>query len=264
MPPHASEQDTSIDELVEQLRALGVCEGDVLLAHVSFRAVRPVEGGPDGLIEALTRSVGPNGTLVMPSWTDTPEQRFDPGRSEPSSELGVVARLFWRLPGVMRSRTPFAFAARGPDAAYILSSELLLPPHQPDSPVGKVVSRNGRILLLGLNHDSNTTLHLAELLAEVPYRQARQLVVFGEDGPSRRKYLESRHCFRLYARADDWLDEVGLQARGRVGRASARLVRAQDLVELVVARLRRDPFSFLHPRGAGCLPCEAAWRSIEP
>jgi len=51
-----------------QLHALGVEPGGVLLVHTSYRAVRPVEGGPPGLIEALRAALGPEGTLVMPSW----------------------------------------------------------------------------------------------------------------------------------------------------------------------------------------------------
>ncbi|HTD76544.1 MAG TPA: AAC(3) family N-acetyltransferase, partial [Chloroflexota bacterium] len=52
-------------QLTDQLRAVGVEHGGVLLVHTSFRAVRPVEGGPLGLIEALRAAIGPPGTLVM-------------------------------------------------------------------------------------------------------------------------------------------------------------------------------------------------------
>ena len=37
---------TSTSELVQQLLALGVRPGGVLLVHTSFRRVRPIEGGP--------------------------------------------------------------------------------------------------------------------------------------------------------------------------------------------------------------------------
>ncbi len=57
-------------EVTRQLRALGVEKGGVLLVHASFRATGPVEGGPLGLIEALRDALGPDGTLVMPSWSE--------------------------------------------------------------------------------------------------------------------------------------------------------------------------------------------------
>lgn len=44
--------------LVAQLHELGVRPGGVLLVHTSYRAVRPVEDGPTGLIAALAEAVG--------------------------------------------------------------------------------------------------------------------------------------------------------------------------------------------------------------
>lgn len=104
-----------VDRMVDQLRALGVSTGDVLLVHASFRALRPVEGGPAGAIEALTRAVGAAGTVVMPSWPEDADAPFDPAATDAAPSLGAVARTFWRLPGVRRSSHPHAFAARGPD-----------------------------------------------------------------------------------------------------------------------------------------------------
>ena len=64
------------EELVHQLHALGVQPGGVLLVHTSFSRVRPVEGGPVGLIEALRTVLGPHGTLVMPAMADDDEHPF--------------------------------------------------------------------------------------------------------------------------------------------------------------------------------------------
>lgn len=55
--------------LVHQLRSVGVEAGGVFLVHTSFRALRPVEHGPGGLIAALFEAVGDGGTLVMPAWS---------------------------------------------------------------------------------------------------------------------------------------------------------------------------------------------------
>jgi hypothetical protein len=130
---------------------LGVREGGVLLAHTSFRAVMPVEGGPLGLIRALRSALGPAGTLVMPTMTDG-ASRFDP-RTTPTDGMGITAELFWRQPGVVRSSHPGAsFAAEGPRAAGICAAQPLSPPHGPDSPVGRVHDLDGQVLLLGVTH----------------------------------------------------------------------------------------------------------------
>lgn len=258
----ASRRQMSVLEVVDQLRGLGVAEGDVLLVHASFRAARPVERGPAGLIEALALSLGPRGTLVLPSWTGDDDRPFDPAKTSAAADLGTVADTFWRLPDVRRGDHPFAFAARGPEAEYILSDPMALPPHQHASAVGKVLDRDGRILLLGVDHEANTTLHLVELLAGVPYRRPRHITVRGEAGPTRIDYLENDHCCELFLKANLWLRRRGLQAEGRVGHAPSKLMRSRDLVEVAVRCLERDPFAFLHPRGAACADCAEAWQSI--
>jgi aminoglycoside N3'-acetyltransferase len=249
-------------DVVRQLRELGVREGDVLLVHSSFRATRPVEGGPAGLIAALSDALGPGGTLVMPSWTGHSDEPFDPSRTPAARNLGVVADTFWRLPGVRRSDHPFAFAAAGPLADDIVAGPLPLPPHAPVSPVGRVHEMDGRILLLGVGHDANTTLHLAELLANVPYRVPAYITVLRDGRPVRVDYGENDHCCQRFAMADRWLRPLGLQAEGYVGHAHARLVGSRNIVRLALPRLTTDPLLFLHPHADRCGECDAARASI--
>jgi aminoglycoside N3'-acetyltransferase len=251
-------RELSRDEVAGQLRALGVREGGVLLVHTSFRAVRPVEGGPRGLIAALRAALGPGGTLVMPSWTGDDDTPFDPAATRAAEDLGVVADTFWRMPGVARSDHPFAFAAAGPRAAEITSDPLPLPPHIPESPVGRVHDLDGQVLLLGVNHDADTTLHLAELLASVPYRQPKSITVLRDGRPVRIDYGENDHCGERFTLADGWLRERGLQSEGKVGHADARLIRARDVVTVALEHLAADPFIFLHPPDAGCEECDEA------
>ena len=259
---HGGRRELSRDEVVGQLRALGVAEGGVLLVHTSYRAVRPVEGGPTGLIEALGAALGAGGTLVMPSWTGDDTKPFDPAATPASSDLGVVADTFWRPPGVVRSGHPFAFAAAGPRAEEVTAGPLPLPPHVPESPVGRVHALDGQVLLLGVGHDADTTLHLAELLAGVPYRVPKHITVLRDGLPVRIDYGENDHCCERFGLADGWLRARGLQAEGRVGYAGARLIRARDIVAVAREHLARDPLLLLHPPGAGCEECDAARSSI--
>lgn len=258
----SSRREISQREVVAQLQALGVRQGGVLVVHTSFRAVRPVEGGPRGLIEALRAALGPAGTLAMPSWTGDDSQPFDPATMPAGPDLGVVPDTFWRLPGVLRSSHPFAFAAVGPQAERIVSGPLPLPPHIPGSPIGRVHELDGQVLLLGVGHDANTTVHLAELLAGVPYRVPKSITILREGRPARVEYGENDHCCARFAFLDDWLRERGLQAEGPVGYAHARLARARDVVAVTLPHLSEDPLFFLHPPEAGCADCDAARRSV--
>jgi aminoglycoside 3-N-acetyltransferase len=249
-------------ELVDQLRALDLEEGGVLVVHTSFRKVRPVEGGPAGLIEALRIAVGPEGTIVMPSWGGDDDTPFDPTTTPVTPDLGVTADLFWRLPGVLRSSHPMAFAALGLQAATILADPLPRPPHRPESPIGRSHDLDARILLLGVGHDANTTIHLGEILAKVPYGVPKHCTVLEGGRPRRIDFIENDHCCQRFTLVDGWMRSRELQRVGRVGHADARLMRAQDVVRVVTDRLARNPLVFLHESGSGCAECDAARASV--
>ncbi len=264
-------------QIRQQLHDLSVLRGAVLLVHSAFSRIGPVEGGPAGLIRALEDAIGPDGTLVMPSMTDDDEHLFDP-HVTPCRSLGVVPDTFWRLPGVLRSSNPHAFAAKGPAAPYITADHPLdFPhgpnsnphafaakgptapyitadhpldvPHGPDSPVGRVHEVDGLVLLLGVGHDANTTVHLAECLAGVRYRRPKHVTVLQGGQPVSLRYLEIDHCCQNFCLVDDWLDSAHVQRHGPVGHAEARLVRSRAIVDIVTAHLRLNETAFLHPYG---------------
>jgi len=248
------------DELVEQLRALGVTPGGVLVVHTAFSKVGPLDGGPRGLIDALGAALGPNGTLVMPSMSDDDEQPFSPAAS-PCAGMGAVADTFWRLPSVMRSDSPHAFAAAGPRAAEITAPHPVDVPHGPDSPVGRALALDGQVLLIGVGHDANTTIHLAEILAGVRYRLPAHATVLRGGRPLRVDYRENDCCCARFALVDGWLEAEGRQRRGRIGNAEARLARARDVVTTVTAHLAVDELAFLHPPGVDA-ECDEARASV--
>src|SRR5919108_1472146 len=247
----------SHDTLVRQLLELGVTPGGVLLVHTSFSNVKPVEGGPEELIHTLQTALGVQGTLVMPSMSYDDDHPFDKGIS-PCPEMGIVADTFWRLPGVLRSDNNHAFAAAGPLAEKILAPHPIDVPHGLNSPVGRVYELGGQVLLLGVGHDSNTTIHLAENLAGVRYRRDKYITILKDGQPVRFEYREIDHCCQNFALVDGWLEEKGLQRQGNVGHAEARLMRSRDIVSIVLEHLGVNETTFLHPIGFD-EECDDAW-----
>jgi len=252
---------TSIADTAQQLRDLGVRPGMVLLVHTAFSRIAPIEAGPAGLIEALEAALAPGGTLVMPSMTGDDDSPFDPAAT-PCRGMGVVADSFWRRKGVQRSANPHAFAAKGPAAAAITAPHPVDFPHGPDSPVGRVWELGGWVLLLGVNHDANTTVHLAEARAGVRYRRPKHVTVLQDGQPTVVRYEEIDHCCERFTLVDEWLHAATMQRRGHVGRGLARLVRSGDIVDVVMQHLRRDVTTFLHPVGTDS-QCDEAWRSLQ-
>jgi aminoglycoside N3'-acetyltransferase len=246
--------------LVGQLRTLGVADGDVLVVHAAFSKVGPVDDGPQGLIDALQAAVGPAGTLVMPSMTDQDDEPFRL-QATPCRGMGIVADTFWRLPGVLRSDSPHAFAARGPRAAQITAPHPIEVPHGLDSPIGRACDLDARVLLLGVGHDADTTIHLAENLAAARYRRRKWSTILRNGGPVRVEYSEVDHCCQQFALLDGWLEAENAQRRGLVGRADTRTAKSRDIVRLAVARLAECETVFLHSPGV-CSECDEARRSL--
>ena len=212
------------------------------------------------MIAALRAALGPQGTLVMPSFADDDDQPFVSSRT-PCCGVGIVADTFWRIPGVARSDSPHAFAAIGPEAEAILQPHPVERPHCADSPVGRVHALNGQILLLGVGHDANTTIHLAESLAGVRYRRAKHATVVKNSRPQRIAFAEIDHCCARFALMEDWLDAECLQSKSHFGHGEARLMHANSVVDIALDRLKADETVFLHEFGVDH-ECDEALASL--
>jgi aminoglycoside 3-N-acetyltransferase len=175
------------DQLVADLRSLGVRRAQDLLIHCSLRQVGWVEGGAATLLSAILEVSGPEATLVVPTQTtwnslssnafraaiaglDAEERAryvaampgFDP-MSTPSVGMGAVAEHLRTRPSASRSSHPqTSFAAIGP-GAHACTSVHNLDCHLGDqSPMGWLYAADAAILLLGVGYSACTAFHLAE------------------------------------------------------------------------------------------------------
>jgi aminoglycoside N3'-acetyltransferase len=226
------------------------------LTQYFFSKVSPVEGGPRGLIEALLAAHARHGTLAMPSMSDDDDQPFNPRKTD-CQGMGIVSDTFWRLPGLLPSDSPHAFAAIGPRVAEITAPHPVDAPHGLDSAVDLIYEHDGYALLLGVGHDANTTIHLAENMAGVRYRRPKYVTLLRGGQPMRYDYGEIDHCCQKFNLMDRWLEAEGLKRRGIVGHAEARLTRLRDIVEVALGRLRENETIFLHAVGVD-IKCDEA------
>ena len=189
--------------LVQDLQALGLADGDVVLTHTSLSRLGFVVGGAQAVVEALLETLGPQGTLVVPSQTSAnsdpepwemppvPEAwwptirdqmpAYDPQRT-PSRGMGAVAELARTWPGAKRSNHPqLSFAAIGPQADHILEPHNLEDGFGEGSPLARLEQLGAKVLLLGAAFDSCTAFHLAEHRADrLTYRPNGTAVLVGK------------------------------------------------------------------------------------
>ncbi|WP_237574763.1 aminoglycoside N(3)-acetyltransferase [Mycetohabitans sp. B8] len=170
--------------LARQLAEGGVTAGSTILVHSSLSSLGWVAGGAVAVIQALMDCIGPNGTLVMPThtahltdpaeweappvpsnWVETLREEmpaYDPATT-PTRNMGAVAELFRTWPGARRSLHPTcSFAAIGPRADQIIADHALESPLGERSPLAKLYDVDASVLLLGVDFDVCTLLHLAE------------------------------------------------------------------------------------------------------
>lgn len=248
--------------------------GDLVIVHTSFRRVGRVRGGPGTLIQALLAAVGPSGTICMPAHSYGHEDPayfagpsiepanlerlrsaiapFDPGSSR-TTGMGIVAETFRQMTGTLRSSMPLGVSAYGPLAQFIVSDQSLEDPQGIDSPVGRIYELRGKALLIGVNLDRNTSLHVAEAIAETPWR--RRSRVHLADGW--REFDSRLNCGNSFWRIEPLLHEHNLITFGRIGRARSMCIPVHESVALAAELLRAEPAYFLCTPQT-CHACDAA------
>ncbi len=180
--------------LARDLRALGVVTGDALMVHASLRRIGPVEGGAEGVIDAILEAIGPQGTMLMVlgaadewAWVNERSEAerpalladaepFDATTTPADPEVGALAEVFRRRPGTRVSDHPEGrFGAAGRLAERWLATVPWDDYFGPGSPLEELLQARGRVLRLGADPATTTLLHYAEYLAPIePKRRVRR------------------------------------------------------------------------------------------
>ncbi|MCF8107511.1 MAG: AAC(3) family N-acetyltransferase [Desulfohalobiaceae bacterium] len=161
--------------LLRDLVSLGLQEGDLVCVHSSLKGFGHLVGGAMTVISAINEVIGPQGTLVMPTFnggqstfayvSSNPEP-FDP-ESTPAT-TGQLPNLFRQLPNTLRSLHPtHSVAASGPLADRITESHhLSTTPFGDETPYARLVTLKAKVLLLNTN--GNSILHRLQEMVDWP------------------------------------------------------------------------------------------------
>ena len=246
------------NDILSALSSIGLKQGSTVMVHTSLSSIGYVCGGAETVIEALIETVGTEGTIMMPtqSWKnldpedgvhwDVEEEYWQiirdhwpayDKRITPTNTMGAVAETFRLWPGTLRSDHPArSVAAWGKHAEHLVSDHDLSNIFGEGSPIGKLYELNGQVLLIGVDYDKNTSLHLADVRADYPGKHnCVEHSAMMEDGRRVWKAYET-----LYVDGEDFI-EIGKAfeqscpvRKAMVGNAELRLMKQRNLVDFAV------------------------------
>jgi aminoglycoside N3'-acetyltransferase len=252
-------------QILEDLRKLGVKEGDVLYVFSSLSRIGNVVGGASTVIDALAEAVGTEGTLVLPCFslvgdemTKTLESGrvFDPKTTQ--TTLGLIPETFRKEPGVLRSIHPtHSVCALGTKGKWITQGhENCATTFGKDTPFDKMVGFNAKVLLLGVDVRVITFYHYFEDVTENfpinPYCEKEYEAKVLVNGKVKKIKVRSHDPKVAETRIDhpdgafnreyltDYLVSRRVLKLGLVGEAKSSIIDATDLIEALKELLRRN------------------------
>ena len=259
-----TQKPNTLTSLKSDFEALGVKPGANIIMHSSLSKIGWTVGGPVPVIRALMQTLTPEGTLVMPTFSSSnsepskwenppvPENWWDTIRKEmpafepditPTRGMGMIVDTFRNWPNVLRSNHPMSsFAAWGKHAKFITENHELIGDLGESSPISRLYELNGLILLLGVSHENNSSIHLAEYRSDFPGKK------YDKTGcamlvNNQRKWVEWEE---LDLNPDDF-EQLGADFEstidykpGKIGLAESRLIPLRTIVDFGVKWLKKN------------------------
>lgn len=257
-------------EIVTELKKAGVTGRTPVIAHAAFSKIGAGKGGPELVLGAILATAG---GLMMPAFTYTtmitpetgPENNGITYGSEHdnnrmaqfySSDLpahrmmGILPETLRKMPQARRSNHPI-LSFTGVNVNDALLAQTL---KEPLGPIRVLLQQDARVLLIGVNHTANTSMHYAERLAGRQQFTRWALTVQGiVECPG---FPGCSDGFETAAPALESLTQ-----HIQIGNAAARVLPLAHLVEVVTELVRIDPRALLCAR-SHCERCDAVRKSL--
>jgi aminoglycoside 3-N-acetyltransferase len=209
-------------------------------------------------------------TFAASPWVDLNKYAFDP--KETPSRVGKITDTFWRRPEACRSEHPtHSLAAIGRNAGELVKG------HGRDAstfdrrgPYGKYVKLGAKVCFVGTSLRCNTTLHVAEDWAEMPYMDQHSKALVKEGGKEIAVPLRnSPNGHRSFYAGDDESPAVklfyglGLVKEAKLGDAKVQLIGAQDIINAMMRTFHGGEPGFLLCKKTDCEFCRKGREACE-
>ena len=240
-------------------------ENKPAIAHASLKSFGPIQGGAETVLEALLGQVS---GLMMPAFTykamifpevGPPNNGLTYGKqrdlnlmAEPfrynmpvDTMIGTLAETLRQYPRAMRTAHPIlSFTGLRLDAALMTQTV-----YDPFAPIDWLADHDGWVLLLGVDHTVNTSIHYAEKMARrhqfVRWALIPKRIVECPGYPGCSDGFE-----------DIRLDLEDITHRVELGDSFIEAIPVNLLLQVVESRIKRNPLALLCRRDE-CERCDA-------
>lgn len=271
-----------VRDIVRGLKALGLTRDSAVVVHASLSSFGNVRGGARAVLAGLLWTCD---TVVMPAFTcqslvwplvgpaangmtyGEPEHDgrnrdalfFHPDRPV-HSDAGTIAETLRRQPIAARSAHPaLSFVAAGEHAQEALAGQTV---ERPYAPIEWLQQHDGDVVLIGVGHTRNISIHFAEQLAG--RKQFVRWAIARDDDSLRVRALRLPH----FPGCPDGFDAVEPElARAMhtvtIGEATVRRIPLGMLIPIVVGWISEDPHALLCDR-PDCERCNDVRKQRSP
>ncbi len=247
--------------LVDALKKLGVTSGQIIEVHSRLSAFDYVVGGARTVVDALMEVSDKNGTLLMPvqncdnsepsDWENpaiAPElyhqirneiPPYHPIHSD-VAYMGAVVENFRHRNGVVISSHPaLSYAAWGRYAKLLCNRQSLHFPLAEESPTARLYELKGKVLLMGVDFDKCTCLHLAEYRCECRPIKICGASMSGENGNVWKKYLDLDIDSEVFPKIRQSMQRKNMIKEITVGGCRMMYFSANDAIDEATAYLEK-------------------------
>jgi aminoglycoside 3-N-acetyltransferase len=253
---------TEIDgfDISQAIHDLGVIPGDTLMIHSDMRLLAQTglantSDKCELLLKALINVLGPEGTLVVPTFSYSATSGEVYSKKNSPSKVGMFTEYFRNYSGVDRSEDPiFSLACYGRNAG-IYANAKYTNSFGKNSSFDILFKNNAWLICLGCSFVV-TFIHFVEQECTVPYRYLKKFdALIDKCGVISKEQVE--YYVRDYYQPNEvnWpilrqkLKHDGVLKSAEIGRMAIYGLRAQDLYRYCSELLKQDPKALLFLNG---------------
>jgi aminoglycoside 3-N-acetyltransferase len=248
---------------------------DAVVVHSSLSSIGWMDGGAETVIAAALDVLGSDGLLVLPTFNFSVHP-FDVELTP--SKMGAISEAGRLHKEAIRSWHPsHSVAAIGPRAGQLVWRHIENGATGVGSPLDRVAKWGGWVLLLGVTHTTNTTIHVGETYSDFPGHTIGYSPISPKSvaviTPGRHKVhvtlTAAPGCSQRFGAIDAVVRERGQIVDGRVGDARCLLMRGQHIIDAAMDMMSTNPRALMcaDPLCGQCGPTDlqlAEWDALLP